>query len=101
MPFMVVADDAAGVGELRARLRPAHLDYLEANLDRLIGAGARLSDDGLTPLGSLYLLATDDRAEAEAFVANDPYAKAGVFGRIEATRWRRGVLDHKSFLSRG
>jgi uncharacterized protein YciI len=98
MPYMVVADDKPGVAELRARIRPQHLAYLEANLDKLIGAGGRLEDDGATAIGSLYLLATDDRAEAEAFVANDPYMKEGVFAGFVATRWRKGILDHRSFL---
>ena len=100
MPFMIVADDKPGAAELRARLRPDHLDYLEAHLGQLIAAGARLQDDGTTAIGSLYIFDTDDRATAEAFVANDPYALGGLFGRIETIRWRRGVLDFKSYLQR-
>jgi len=101
MPFAIVAKDKPGSAELRARMRPDHLSYLEDNLSKLIGAGALLDDDGVTAGGSLYLVDIDERAEAEAFIAADPYSKAGLFGEVEVTRWRRGILDHKSFLVKG
>ena len=98
MPYMVVALDKPGTAALRAATRAAHVAYLEANLDKLIGAGAQLSDDGETALGSLYLLATDSRAEAEAFVDADPFMTSGVFSGFTATRWRKAILDHQSFI---
>lgn len=98
MPYMVIATDKPETAALRARVRPAHIAYLEANLPMLIAAGAKLADDGETALGSLYLLATDSRADAEAFVARDPFTTSGVFGEIVATRWRKAILDHVSFI---
>jgi uncharacterized protein YciI len=95
---MVIADDKPGTAELRARVRPAHIAYLEANLAKLIGAGAKLADDGLTAIGSLYLIDTDDRAEAERFVAEDPFTVEGVFSGFVATRWRKAILDGRSFI---
>lgn len=100
MPFAVIATDKPGAADLRARTRPEHLDYLEANLDRLVAAGALFDDEGASATGSLYLVDSDDREAAKAFIANDPYTRVGLFGSIEIVRWRRGVLDHKSFLVR-
>ncbi|MFK8252988.1 YciI family protein [Ancylobacter terrae] len=101
MPYMVIAEDAADTADLRAKVRPAHVAYLEAHLDTLIGAGAKLADDGVTALGSLYLIDTDDRAVAESFVANDPFMKEGVFAGFTATRWRKAILDGRSFIPKG
>lgn len=98
MPYMVIADDRPATAELRARIRPAHVAYLESHLDTLIGAGAMLADDGVTACGSLYLIDTDSRAEAESFVANDPFMKEGVFSGFVATRWRKAILDGRSFI---
>lgn len=98
MPYMVVADDMPGTEDLRSQVRPRHIAYLEANLDKIIAAGAKLADDGVTAVGSLYVLATDDRAEAEAFVANDPFTREGVFEGFAATRWRKAIFDHQSFI---
>jgi uncharacterized protein YciI len=95
MPFVIDATDKPDAAELRASARPEHLDYLEANLPRLIAAGAKLRDDGTTAWGSLYILDTEERAAAEAFIAGDPFTKAGVFGEIAITRWRKGFFDHR------
>ncbi len=100
MPFMIVANDAPGVAELRAKVRPAHIAYLEANLDKIVAAGAMLADDGKTAIGSLYLIDTDHREEAEQFIRHDPYMQKGVFAGFEATRWRKGVFDGRSFIKR-
>jgi uncharacterized protein YciI len=101
MPYMVVADDKPGTADLRARVRPAHVAYLETHLAKLIGAGAKLDDDGVTAIGSLYLIDTEDRAEAERFVAEDPFMVQGVFSGFVATRWRKAVLDGRSFIPKG
>jgi len=98
MPFMVVATDKPNTAALRADVRPRHITYLEANLTKLIAAGAKMSDDGATAIGSLYLIDTDDRAEAERFVAEDPFTKEGVFAEFVATRWRKAIFDHVSFI---
>lgn len=93
MPFMIETTDGDGVAEQRARLRPAHLARIEANLPLIIAAGARLTDDG-TPIGSLYLLEVEDRAAAQRFIAEDPYSVGGVYRDTRITRWRKGFLNH-------
>jgi len=98
MPYLIIAEDAPGMADLRAKTRPAHLAYLRANLDRLIAAGARLTDDGERATGSMYILDTDSRGVAEAFISADPYMSGGVFAGHTVTRWRQGVLDRRSFL---
>ena len=92
---MIDATDAPGRADLRRQVRPDHLGYVEANVHRLLAAGAKLSDDGTSALGTLYLIDTDERGVAEAFVAADPYSKAGVFGTVTLTRWRKGFFDFK------
>ena len=41
------------------------------------------------------------RAEAEAFIAEDPFVKAKVFGEVKITRWRKGFFDHKRIQPKG
>lgn len=96
MPYLIYATDRPGAAALRAEHRPAHLAYLEANLPLILAAGAKLADDGTAAFGSAYLLDVDDRAAAEAFIAADPFSKAGVFGEIVITRWRKGFFDHRT-----
>ena len=40
------------------------------------------SEDGEAMIGSVLIIEAADRAEAEAFAAGDPYAKAGLFESV-------------------
>ncbi|MBX9633343.1 MAG: YciI family protein [Magnetospirillum sp.] len=89
MLFMFHCTDKAGAAEVRAGNRAAHLDYLEAHKEQIFAAGPLLGDDGASMVGSLLVLDFPDKAAAEAFAANDPYAKAGLFETVEIRAWRR------------
>ena len=65
-----------------AENRPDHVAYLKAQGDQLVAAGPTTSDDGAAMTGSLLILDFAGRAEAEAFAAADPYAKAGLFDSV-------------------
>jgi uncharacterized protein YciI len=95
MPFLIDATDKPNSKDLRAKVRPEHLAFLDSNVSRLLAAGAKLSDDGETALGSTYILDTDDRKAAEEFIKSDPFSKAGLFGSVTITRWRKGYFDFK------
>jgi uncharacterized protein YciI len=89
MNFALYCVDKANHAQVRAENRPAHLDYLRANLDHLVLAGPLLGDDGTTVLGSLLVIEAADRAAAEAFAAGDPYAKAGLFERVSIRAFKK------------
>ena len=93
MPFIIIARDRPDGLELRQRVRPEHLAYLDAHKARLLAAGALLEDDGKAGFGSVLIYDSDDRAEAEAFARGDPFARAGLFASTEIHRWRKGYFD--------
>jgi uncharacterized protein YciI len=93
MPFLIDATDKPNSAELRQTTRPLHMAYLESNVRRLLAAGAKLRDDGETAWGSAYILDVEDRAAAEAFIRDDPFSKAGLFGTVAVTRWRKGFFN--------
>ncbi len=95
MYSLVGTFDAEGVEQARAELRPAHLRYLSEHVSLLLAAGAELDDDGERAHGSVYVLDVPDRAAAEAFLAAEPFVRAGVVGRWTVTRWRKGFFDHR------
>jgi uncharacterized protein YciI len=101
MPWMIDCTDRPGAAELRQKTRAQHLAYAEQNVGLIIAAGAKLADDGVTAVGTLYLIDVDDRAAAEAFAAGDPYSKAGVFGSVVVTRWRKGFFDRRRIPPQG
>lgn len=101
MPYMIETFDAPGCAELRSRLRPEHLDYLEANKALLLACGAKLDDAGQSASGGLYLLAVESRDEAQAFIEADPFFRGKLFERVAVTRWRKAYLDGRNTLKEG
>ena len=88
MPLFVMSCiDKPASAELRAATRPAHLDYLAANPGVVRLAGPYMDDAG-QPIGSMFIMEAADKAVVEAYAAEDPYAKAGLFGHIEIRPWR-------------
>lgn len=86
--FIIQCWDKPQAQELRAATRPAHLEYVNSGAVKLIAVGPMLTDDG-QPFGSLLIIETEDRLAAERFAAEDPYAKAGLFDRVDVTLWRK------------
>jgi uncharacterized protein YciI len=98
MPYAVLTTDKPNSGALRAKVRDEHLKYLDANLHRLLAAGAVIEDDGTGGKGGVYIVDTDDRKEAEAFIAGDPFSKAGLFEKVTVTRWRKAYFNKQRFI---
>ena len=88
MTFALIARDKPGALNIRLENRSTHLDYLAATKDKVAGAGPLLADDGETMIGSLIILNFDMKADAEAWAAADPYAKAGLFENVEIVQWK-------------
>ena len=93
MPSLILTTDEPDSLELRNELRPIHLDYLIAHQDKLLAGGALLSDDGSGGHGGCIIVDTEDRAEAEALIQNDPFTKGGLFADIKVTRWRKAFFN--------
>jgi hypothetical protein len=89
MLFIFVCTDKPGCEPLRLANRAAHLAYLNDFREALFAAGPTLSDDGQTMNGSVLIIDFPDRAAAEAFAANDPYAKAGLFESVVIRPWKK------------
>jgi uncharacterized protein len=75
----------------RAETRPAHLAWAAA-LGPMIRMAGPLLDEGGKMVGSVFLIEAESLAAAKAVNAEDPYTRAGVFGRVDIreTRWAIG-----------
>ncbi|EME67719.1 YciI-like protein [Paramagnetospirillum caucaseum] len=87
--FMVQCKDKPGHLQTRLDNRAAHLEYAKGFGAKVVIGGPLLSDDGQTMIGSAFVFDTDDRAELDAFLAGDPYGKAGLFESVTVTRYRK------------
>ncbi|KAB7644428.1 YciI family protein [Polymorphobacter fuscus] len=89
MPFFAIhCIDRPDSADLRASTRPAHLAHITALGDDVLVAGPLLRPDGRA-MGSLMIIAFDDRDAAVAFAAADPYHLAGLFESRSITAWHK------------
>ena len=89
MRVALIAKDKPGALQVRMDNRPDHVAYLKAS-SAVERAGPLLTPEG-TMCGSLIVLNVTDMAEAEAWVAGDPYGKAGLFDSVELIAWNQVI----------
>jgi len=83
MLFVLHLLDKPGSAELRQRVRPEHKVYLAQVADRIAFAGPLLRDDGVTMIGSLLAIDFDSRDAAHAWLAEEPFTRAGLYAGVE------------------
>jgi uncharacterized protein len=83
MIYALLLFDREGAAELRQRVRPEHKAYLAQVADRIAFAGPLLTDDGVTMIGSLLVIDFADRSAANAWLAHEPFTRAGLYARSE------------------
>jgi uncharacterized protein YciI len=98
VPYAILTTDKPNSAQLSARVRDTHIEYLTAHLHKLLAAGALTADDGSGGHGGILIVDTDDRKEAEAFIAADPFTKAGLFEKVTVSRWRKAYFNKQKFV---
>jgi uncharacterized protein YciI len=89
MRFALICTDKADHLEVRKANRDAHLAHI-ASSGVVEMAGPFLNDKGEMS-GSLVILEVGTKAEAEAWAAADPYAKAGLFAKVRIEEWKKVI----------
>ncbi len=90
--WVIFAWDKPGQAAARAANIASQKDYARALGERLVGYGHIISDDASGTLATTWFVQIDDRAAAEAFIADDPLNKAGVYERVDIRRWSNSFL---------
>jgi uncharacterized protein YciI len=85
--YVLMCFDKPGALDLRMATREAHFAYVRGNPIKMRLGGPFLNAAG-EMVGSLIFIEAESQAAAEAFSAEDPYAKAGVFERVEIRPWK-------------
>ena len=85
--WVIFAWDKAGQAGARVANIAAQKKYAQALGERLIGYGHIVSDDASKTLATTWFVQIEDRAAAEAFVAEDPLGRAGVYEKTDIRRW--------------
>jgi uncharacterized protein YciI len=77
--YTLILMDKPGASELRQRVRPEHKAYLAAVAERIAFAGPFTTDDGQQMLGSLLAIDFESREAAQAWLAAEPFTRAGLY----------------------
>ena len=89
MPHILICRDRKGALETRLANRAAHLAYVAETGLATFGGPMLDAEGGMC--GSILMLATEDRAEAEARAAAAPYALAGLFESVEINGFKHVI----------
>ena len=89
MLIALIARDKPGALHIRQENRPAHVEYLKST--GVVAQAGPLLDDAGDMIGSLVILDVADKAAAQDWADNDPYAKAGLFADVQLIPWNRVI----------
>jgi uncharacterized protein YciI len=93
--------DKPGSAAIRAKLRKEHMDYLKSMDAMCFFTGPLLADDGVTMVGSVWIVSAGSRAEAQAFLEGEAFYKAGIFESVRINRLRTGGHFHPALADAG
>ena len=83
MIYVIRLLDKPDSAALRQRVRPEHKAYLAAVAESIAFAGPLTHDDGTTMSGSLLAIDFDSRDAAQAWLADEPFTRAGLYASTE------------------
>jgi uncharacterized protein YciI len=89
MRVAVICIDKPDALPVRTANRPAHLEHL--NGSGVVELAGPFLDKNGAMCGSFIVLLVQSMAEAEAWAAADPYAKAGLFSSVELREWKKVI----------
>lgn len=82
MIFVFTLIDKPNGLPLRLRMRPEHKAYLAQMATRIAFAGPLTADDAETMIGSLLAIDFESREAAHAWLAEEPFTKAGLYASV-------------------
>jgi len=88
MLYAVLLTDNVERADVRPRLMPAHLDFLERNRSHVRAAGPLLDPEG-NGVGGLWLVDADSPQAVMALVQADPFWPTGLRKDVRVLQWKQ------------
>ena len=89
MRYALICIDRPNALQTRVENRAAHLEHIKTS--GVVEQAGPFIDAAGQMCGSLLVLDVASKAEAEAWAAADPYAKAGLFQSVMIQEWKRVI----------
>ncbi len=85
-------DDPQADPAIRKSHMPAHLDFLEANADRVQAAGPMATREGKAA-GGLWLVEAESAEAVDALARDDPFWPTGLRKSVQVLAWTQVFAD--------
>jgi hypothetical protein len=95
MLFIARFTDKPNIAELRDKLFPAHLEWLDKNKDKVLVPGSLRPDVDGPSLGGMWIIEAGSKAEAEKVYQTDPFFANGLRAKVEVYFWKKAFEDRK------
>jgi len=89
MLIALFARDKPGALQVRKDNRADHLAYVDATGS--VSQAGPLLDEAGDMAGSLIILDVENMTTAQDWAENDPYAKAGLFAKVDLIQWNKVI----------
>jgi hypothetical protein len=89
MRFALICLDRPNALQTRVDNRAAHLDHIRTS--GVVEQAGPFIDAAGQMCGSLIVLDVPSKAEADAWAAADPYARAGLFQSVMIQEWKKVI----------
>ena len=87
--YAIICFDRPDSAALRDAHRAAHQDYLKAHAQKIaFGGPLKATPEGVST-GAIIVVNCATREEAEAFIRNDPFLRAGVYENVAVRAFKQ------------
>ncbi|MEM9045822.1 MAG: YciI family protein [Pseudomonadota bacterium] len=98
MPYIILfTDNPDADPQIRTRLMPDHLAFLEAHSAE-IGAAGPLSSPSGDPAGGLWIVDASTEDRVRALIRADPFWPTGLRAGYEILNWRQVFAEGKRLV---
>jgi uncharacterized protein YciI len=87
--YALVCFDRPDSSALRDQHRAAHVEFLQKNANKIVFGGPLKSTPEGASTGALIVVDCASREEAEAFIAADPFRRAGVYESVAVRAFKQ------------
>jgi uncharacterized protein len=87
--YALICFDRPDSAPLRNAHRGAHLQFLEANADKIVFGGPLKNTPDGDSSGAIIVVDCATRKDAEAFIAADPFYKGGVYESVAVRAFKK------------
>ena len=87
--YALLCFDRPDSATLRDQHRAAHQEFLKKNAKQIVFGGPLKNTPEGASTGALIVVDCDNRKDAEAFIAADPFYKAGVYESVAVRAFKK------------